>query len=629
MIELRIRARFDRFMLFLLIVLTILQPIPNFEKQPLSELSNTPTTKESETFSVAAKKVSAELAQYQEHDPIVIDGDANFSVTAALEGWPGSGTKANPYIISSYNITPSSKHPYPYKIIAIANTDVYFQISNCLLDGSDGIGYSGIALSNVTHAQITDNIVSNMSFGYPAPGFGINMWESSDIFLFNNTLTNCANGGIGLLNSMNITIIENTIVEKWPRDPNRGVRLFDSPNNRIINNKFINCSLLIKGESVESMLQKEVINNSVNGKDLIYWQNRKGSTIPVNTGQVILINCSSVDIVGQNFTCSTFPIYIAFCSGIDILINHFAYCYGIIISYSTSNILISANDIRNCFIGIYIPSKYDYGGGTSSSIEISNTSFVSNRWAIRINDAKLGKISGNVFQYNEREGVFLESQSEYFTITINSFIGNNIGGCQASDDGSNNVFMYNYWNDWTSPDDNADSIVDEAYSISGFSNNQDLSPLTSPTALITHLLCDPTIVFPNGGEVLNETITVFWRATIDSLGHPITYSVYYSSDGGNTWVLLASNISGTAYVWNTSSLAIGSNYMVKVVTKCSEGLIAEDSSDSTFTLLNIYPTTSSSLTTTTTSGLSSTPGLSIIIVFLTILIILRIKRFDN
>jgi len=30
---------------------------------------------------------------------ITIDGDANFSDTALLEGWPGDGTPENPYII--------------------------------------------------------------------------------------------------------------------------------------------------------------------------------------------------------------------------------------------------------------------------------------------------------------------------------------------------------------------------------------------------------------------------------------------------------------------------------------------------------------------------------------------------
>ena len=43
--------------------------------------------------------------------------------------------------------------------------------------------------------------------------------------------------------------------------------------------------------------------------------------------------------------------------------------------------------------------------------------------------------------------------------------------------------IYNYWNDWTAPDTNADGIVDHPYSIAGASNNTDLHPLVNPVFL--------------------------------------------------------------------------------------------------------------------------------------------------
>ena len=38
------------------------------------------------------------------HDPIAIDGDASFSDTAQLEGWPGDGSPENPYIIDGLTL---------------------------------------------------------------------------------------------------------------------------------------------------------------------------------------------------------------------------------------------------------------------------------------------------------------------------------------------------------------------------------------------------------------------------------------------------------------------------------------------------------------------------------------------
>lgn len=73
----------------------------------------------------------------------------------------------------------------------------------------------------------------------------------------------------------------------------------------------------------------------------------------------------------------------------------------------------------------------------------------------------------NLHVRNQNHKILLEnfhkrlSSSENNTIKFNNFIENNLAGVsQAYDDGSNNVFIFNYWDDWTNPDNNADSIVE-------------------------------------------------------------------------------------------------------------------------------------------------------------------------
>ncbi|MFX0174402.1 MAG: hypothetical protein ACFE9L_21195, partial [Candidatus Hodarchaeota archaeon] len=50
------------------------------------------------------------------------------------------------------------------------------------------------------------------------------------------------------------------------------------------------------------------------------------------------------------------------------------------------------------------------------------------------------------------------------------------GTSQAYDEGENNTFDYNYWDDWITPDTNYDGIVDRPYPIAGPENNTDLHP---------------------------------------------------------------------------------------------------------------------------------------------------------
>ncbi|MFX0095366.1 MAG: fibronectin type III domain-containing protein, partial [Candidatus Hodarchaeota archaeon] len=100
-----------------------------------------------------------------------------------------------------------------------------------------------------------------------------------------------------------------------------------------------------------------------------------------------------------------------------------------------------------------------------------------------------------------------------------------------------------------------------------------------------HQLSTPTIHYPNGGEMLYGTINIQWSASTDPFGHSLTYQVSYSADGGSTWTTLAIGLTTTSYSWNTVPVLEGSNYLVKVVAVCSEGLTAEDTSNSTFTIL--------------------------------------------
>ncbi|UCG01535.1 MAG: right-handed parallel beta-helix repeat-containing protein [Candidatus Heimdallarchaeota archaeon] len=135
----------------------------------------------------------------------------------------------------------------------------------------------------------------------------------------------------------------------------------------------------------------------------------------------------------------------------------------------------------------------------------------------------------------------------------------------------------------------------------------------------------PTISSPNGGETLTGTATIEWSVSHDNLNHSITYIVFYSSDEGATWTELASGLTTTSYSWDTTDVPNGLSYLIKVVATCSEGVMAEDVSNGTFTIHNEIET---STTTPTTTSSETTPGMTVfyLVWILGILIVRKRKR---
>ncbi|UCG01426.1 MAG: right-handed parallel beta-helix repeat-containing protein [Candidatus Heimdallarchaeota archaeon] len=539
-----------------------------------------------------------------EHATIYINGNNDFSNQANTEGWPGEGTALNPYVISGYEITGSGSE----NLIDIRGTNIYFRISNCRLDN----GYYGIHLHNVTNGEVSNNDITNSEEGIrlcysenievtentlsdniygislyysgnniitsntlitgglylfgeefsefiqsevsenTVNGAPIVFWQgvsgrtipmgagqiflincasievtgqnlagfsvglvtafSSDINIYNNTISNNFRGAYLRL-SENITVVNNSF-----NDNERGLFLSDSSDNTIINNTFVKDGLYIYGGRFEEILQTNVSNNIVNGKSLLFWQNIEDQIVPVGVGQVILINCTEIEVRDQKLDNSA---------------------VGLIAHYCT--------DLR-----------------------IINNSMDGNYWGIYMEHTNNSVFTRNKVSNNSRDGVYLEdSLNNYFI--FNYFISNS-GNRHVFNYGDNNTFTYNYWSDLTSPDNNRDGILDNSYSIPGYTYSYDNSPLASPN---THLLFPPTIVHPKELSMSSGVVTICWTAALDSLGHQTTYSIYYSLDG-DTWIPLASNLTNTTYNWDTANIeSTDSIYAIKIVATCSEGFTVE------------------------------------------------------
>jgi len=114
------------------------------------------------------------------HSPITIDGNDDFTKKNGVRS--GNGTLKNPYIISEWKMSSLIRNG-----ISISNTNAYFIVENCYIDGYKlireltGMGAFGIFLNNVTNGKIINCFCSNFKNSY-----AIFIMSSSD-----NIIENC------------------------------------------------------------------------------------------------------------------------------------------------------------------------------------------------------------------------------------------------------------------------------------------------------------------------------------------------------------------------------------------------------------------------------------------------------
>ncbi|MFX0050840.1 MAG: BMP family ABC transporter substrate-binding protein [Candidatus Hermodarchaeota archaeon] len=291
----------------------------------------------------------------------------------------------------------------------------------------------------------------------------------------------------------------------------------------------------------------------------------------------------------------------------------------------------------------YIIEGFDITGSGDTIISISGTTdyfyirdnYISGygmaNWGIRLSNVVNGKIerniitsfimdgisliasidnsiSNNLILENNGFGISLGTDTINTIVEYNDFLNNNPGSHQALDDGSNNIFRSNYWDDRDEGD---------PYSIEGSVENEDSTPLMNP-----YHLSEPTFYYPTSAvSTLMDTVEIQWKVSTDTFDHSVTYSVLYSVDSGSTWTTIASGLTETSYDWDVTALYNGTEILLRVKAEDDLGFISVIVSD-TFVIDN--PNLISTTTTTKTNGI--TPAWPIHIILLSLGAILALRR---
>jgi hypothetical protein len=110
-----------------------------------------------------------------------------------------------------------------------------------------------------------------------------------------------------------------------------------------------------------------------------------------------------------------------------------------------------------------------------------------------------------------------------------------------------------------------------------------LTPTIVSTRTVSANPPSVTILSPNGGETITDTVTITWQGE-DIDGDELFYTVQYSGDLGQTWRVLAANTMTTT-VTVDSSLLPGSTSQSLIQVIVSDGVkSSSDQSDGPFSL---------------------------------------------
>ena len=345
-------------------------------------------------------------AAYTTHAPISITSDSDFET----QGWPGNGSKANPYLIEGLNITTSGH------CIEITSTTAHYKIENCLLSATSPTNNPGLYLFSAPNGTIQDCKMENHRS---------NVWLSvSDNCTFkNNTISETSNQGIKLWGSKQCAIINNT----FANNSESAINLEQTSNSTIANNTFQNNGLVVSNDDqIEYWITHDVSGNTVNGKELAYLKNLNNTEIDASThGQTILVNCNNITLANGTYNNASRGIQFAFCTNATIRNNTvLASKYGIL-QHSSPRSYVINNTARLNEIGFLLSSE---------NMTASNNTATENQRGFYISGYN-ALISGNDAINNSQDGFRINTEESNFTQNIVS--QNQVGLNLHYDDASN------------------------------------------------------------------------------------------------------------------------------------------------------------------------------------------------
>jgi parallel beta-helix repeat protein len=248
--------------------------------------------------------------------------------------------------------------------------------SNSRIAGNNIIdSYSGIKLVYSSNNTISGNNVIQYKIWFGMMR-GISLYGSSGNNIYGNNITNHCDDGIHLEGSRN-SIIANNITN------NGGGIWLQGSSNILGNNSMTNNerNFQVFGSWPDGFVNDVDTSNTVDGKPVYYWINRRDIAVPLDAGYVALLNCANITAKNLNLTNN----------GQGILL------------VETTNSTITKNNMINNWYGIdLLWSNYN---------SVVENNITNNGYGIRLHASSRNSISRNNITNNEDSGILLYESS--------------------------------------------------------------------------------------------------------------------------------------------------------------------------------------------------------------------------
>jgi len=392
------------------------------------------------------RTASAQALVLSAHDPIVIDGDEEFTAANGVTG--GAGTESDPYIIEEWEID-----AHLTTAIWIASTTAHFAIRNVSIysssgeDASDGITLCYVdngLIENVTCSDITNPLMITASSSIAVtdchlpgnnhaimvmesqgitlsrnhiPGsdyFGISLYQCSEVDMLYNTVSNMGTG-IDIFESSSIDVVGNTVGLSWWN----GMVIDSSEGVSMHQNEFHSDGITIRGSTLAHFNSHDIASdNLVNDRPIYYIEGEVGVLLnDAAVGQLIVVDSSDVLATNLEINDTDSSIQIAYCEDVQVADCDLSFSanHGLNLLES-KGITIAGNTISDSArgYGILITECED--------IDADNNTILRTMYGIHLDSSVEIAVTGNMIQkvYEELDyGSYGIQATMSFNVTIN------------------------------------------------------------------------------------------------------------------------------------------------------------------------------------------------------------------